>query len=140
MKRSKSKIFTLLLWILVICLGLSITAVLIIFGKINVPFLDAKAEHTFEAGGATDWDTGIGLKISLPPLPPDSKMRFSVKRSAPDFQPEGGFIAIRAVYDITIDPENIQEDPLITYSFEIPWGVEKEAAVILYRNRCATGR
>ena len=132
MKRSRSKVFVLSLGILIVCFGLAIIVVLYYFGKINTPFLTATVEHTFEAGEITDWDTGIGLRISLPPLPTSGKMQFTVKRSAPESQPEGGFIAIRSVYDIMIASENIQEDPLITYSFEIPWGIEKEAAVILH--------
>jgi len=132
MKHNVARKTTLIRLILLLCFGLAITAVLIYFGEINLPFLDVKAEYTFVSGGGTDWDTGMGLKISLPPLPPEGKMRFTVKRSARKQQPASEYLAIHSVYDINVTAENIQEEPLISYSFEIPPGLEPEAVVILY--------
>ena len=132
MKQSRLKTTVRVIGVLIICLGLVIIAGLIYFGKIQFPFLPTTAEYTFESGSPTDWDSGIGLKMSLPPLPPEGRMRFRVKRSAPEQQPEGDFIITHSVYDITFTSENLQEIPVTTYSFEIPEGVESQAAVILY--------
>jgi len=146
MKPSKLKALIYGMWASVICLGLIVAALFTYYGvwPIQIPLIPtagvaqvittptASFEHTFEAGGLTEWNTDMGLKISIPPMQSGRKMQFTVEPSAPQQQPEGEFVLIHSVYDISLTAENVQETPPITYSFEIPDGVEPQAAVILY--------
>jgi len=88
-------------------------------------------QHTFEAATGIDWDTGIGLRVSIPPAPIEGKLELVVERSVPE-QLEEEFIALHSVYDISLASASIsQEHPPVTLTFEIPDGVDPRSAVIL---------
>jgi len=88
-------------------------------------------EETFEAATGADWDTGIGLIVSIPPASTEGKVELVVKRSVPE-QREEEFIALHSVYDISLSSAGTpQEHPLITLTFEIPEGIDPHSAVVL---------
>ncbi|GFP40314.1 zinc ribbon domain-containing protein, partial [Candidatus Hakubella thermalkaliphila] len=118
--------------------ALVLAVVLVAAGVLSYPHLGDKpimlesvavVKHTFEAARGTDWDTGIGLRISIPPAPAEGKVKLVVKQSAPE-QLEESFITLRSVYDISLASAPQEHSP-VRLSFEIPEGVEPRSAVIL---------
>ena len=91
----------------------------------------AAVQHTFEAATGTDWNTGIGLKVSVPPAPTEGKVELAVSRSAPE-QLEEEFIALHSIYDISlVSISTPEEHSPVTLTFEIPEGVDPRSTVIL---------
>jgi hypothetical protein len=112
----------------VLLIAIGATVLLPWLGKVAMP--EAVAERTFEAGTAIDWDTGIGLKVSVPQSSTERKV--TVRRSTPE-QPREDFISFHSVYDITLGSDSKPQEKLpVTLSFQIPDGVVLQAAVILY--------
>jgi WD40 repeat protein len=112
----------------VLLLAIGATVLFPWLGK--VAMTETVAERTFEAGTAIDWDTGIGLKVSVPQSSTERKV--AVRRSTPE-QPKENFIAFHSVYDITLgsDSKSLEKFP-VTLSFKIPDGVDPQATAILY--------
>ncbi|GFP24368.1 hypothetical protein HKBW3S09_01835, partial [Candidatus Hakubella thermalkaliphila] len=90
--------------------ALVLAVVLVAAGVLSYPHLGDKpimlesvavVKHNFAAARGTEWDTGIGLRISIPPAPAEGKVKLGVKQSAPE-QLEESCITIRWVYAISL--------------------------------------
>jgi len=105
-------------------------------------------EQTFESQSGIEFDTGVGLEVSVPPSLTENQMKLVVKYNSNPTQPQNDssdFINLHSSYSISITP---QEEPLgqklfqerenrnkepsnATLIFKIPQGVDSHNAVIL---------
>ena len=105
-------------------------------------------EQTFESQSGIEFDTGVGLKVSVPPSLTENQMKLVVKYNSNPTQPQNDssdFLNLHSSYSISITPqekslgqklfqrrENRDQEPSnATLIFKIPQGVDSHNAVIL---------
>jgi len=99
-------------------------------------------EQSFDLQSGTEFDTGTGLKVSVSPLSTGGEAKLVVVENHSLQQPEGGFIELQSIYDISLVQESISkgqkivkkssEEPLnVELMFDIPPGTDPNSVVIL---------
>ena len=105
-------------------------------------------EQTFESQSGIEFDTSVGLKVSVPPSLTENQMKLVVKYNSNPTQPQNDssdFLNLHSGYSISITPqekslgqklfqrrENRDQEPSnATLIFKIPQGVDPHNAVIL---------
>jgi PKD repeat protein len=99
-------------------------------------------EQSFDLQNGTEFDTGTGLKVSVSPLSTGGEAKLVVVENHSLQQPEGGFIELQSIYDISLVQESISkgqkivkkssEEPLnVELMFDIPPGTDPNSVVIL---------
>jgi len=99
-------------------------------------------EHKFDAQRGTEFETGTGLKISVPPMPTEGQARVTVACDSTPSQPPGDHLSLASVYLITLDletqaqPSTVftaehEETSFVTLSFSIPSGLDPRSVAVL---------
>ena len=105
-------------------------------------------EQTFESQSGIEFDTGVGLEVSVPPSLTENQMKLVVKYNSNPTQPQNDssdFINLHSSYSISITPQEEslgqklfqerenrdQELSNATLIFKIPQGMDSHNAVIL---------
>lgn len=100
-------------------------------------------EQTFDAQTGTEFDTGTGLKVSVPPAPTEGQMKLVVRHDPTPPQPPEGFLALHSAHTISITPQRgsqaqglapasgVQGPSNVKLTFEIPADVDPLFAMIL---------
>ena len=99
-------------------------------------------EREFELQNGIDFDTGTGLRVSVSPLSTGGEAKLVVAENHSPQQPEGGFIELQSIYDISIVQESISQGQKIVEKFsenllnvelvfDIPPGTDPNSVVIL---------
>lgn len=104
-----------------------VTSLLLLVGCFKQSTEEQSVKHHFEAERGTDWNSGIGVRVSIPPSSAPGKAELVVKKLAPEESGEGT-IAFYSTYDISLAPKDL---PPVTLSFKIPEGIDPRSAVIL---------
>jgi WD40 repeat protein len=108
------------------------------------PPTETIVEHTYNAAEGTVFDTGMGLRISVPPAETEGKVKLTVVHYSEPEQIDEDAFTLHSVYDIALIPDGglqgrssvpasvPQDQPPVTLIFEIPDGVDSHSAVILH--------
>lgn len=111
--------------------------------SVSQPPDETTEEQFFELQTGIEHDTGTGLKVSVPPKATGREAKLVVTENPTPQQPEGGFIELQSVYNISLSQESssqehdiaskstFQDPPLVTLTFEIPPGVDARSAMIM---------
>jgi len=104
---------------------------------------ESTEEQTFDGQDGIEYDSGTGLKVSVPPAPSGEYLRLVVTENPTPQQPEGGFIELQSVYNVSltqetssqeqrITPKNaLENNSMVRLTFEIPPGVDPHNVMIL---------
>lgn len=88
-------------------------------------------EHTYDTQAGTDWDTGLGLSVSVSPTTQKNKATVVVQRSILE-QIDEAFIASEAIYDVAVEQgSSTTYSPPVTLAFSIPDDVDPNSMVVL---------
>ena len=113
--------------------------------SVSQPSNEITKEQTFEAQDGTQYDSGTGLKVFVPPDPSGGQKKLAVTENSTPQQPEGGFIELQSVYNVSLTSESSSQEGGITpksgsesnskvrLTFEIPPGVDPGNVMILQR-------
>ncbi len=109
--------------------------------SVSQPSNEVTKQQTFDAQNGVTYDTGTGLKVSIPPAPTSGTTKLVVKEDPTPQQPAGGLIELGSVYSISLVQEASSQSNVASQSelkgqkvkltFDIPSGVDPHAAIIL---------
>ena len=112
---------------------------------INVfrPANEITKRQTFDLQNGLEYDTGTGLRVSIPPTQTNGKANLMVTENPTPQQP-GGSIEVESVYDVSLIPEVSSQEqkitpksslenssPKVRITFEIPLDMDPHEAMIL---------
>ncbi|MCK4392484.1 PKD domain-containing protein, partial [Candidatus Bipolaricaulota bacterium] len=112
--------------------------------SVSQPPDESTDEQTFDAQSGTEYDTGTGLKVFIPPAPTEGETKLVVTENPTPQQPEGGFIELQSVYDVSLISEGGSQGQGITpksgsndnssvrLTFEIPPNVDPGNVMVLH--------
>jgi len=120
--------------------GKSVTATKAI--NASQPPNEITKQQTFDLQNGLEYDTGTGLKVSVPPAQTNGKANLMVTENPTPQQRNGEYIELTSVYDISLAQgdasQNLRaiseasvQSQNIKLSFELPSGVDPRAAMVL---------
>lgn len=119
--------------------GNSATSSVII--SVSQPHSEITQEQSFERQDGIDYETGTGLKVSVPPASADGTLNLIVTENPVPQQPEGEFIELQSVYSITLAQESSpqaivaadasHDSSLVTLTFDIPLSVDPRSEAVV---------
>jgi len=119
--------------------GLSDTASKVI--SVSQPPGEQSEEQSFELQDGIEYDTGMGLEVSVPREEATGTIKLLVVEIPTPQQPAGGVVELHSLYTVSLTSEAASEeqgigpkagdqDQQVTLTFEIPGGVDPSATLI----------
>jgi PKD repeat protein len=109
--------------------------------SVSQPPDESTEEQTFDAQAGTEYDSGTGLKVSVPPDPSGGQKKLVVTENPTPQQPVSEGITLLSAYDVAIIPEASPQRQGVTHAsepassvelaFEVPPGEDSKSMMIL---------